>query len=271
MACIVSSGSIQLELLVVGMSTSLTSSMQPVLGYRAQWFESWQPSQDTLSITFRQSTPEAHESAVATLRRWAQGNSRLSLKYPERNIDYEVIIRSIPWTRRYDTQLVDATVTFQPLTNRFIDSTSPFIYANLAWSMLGSEFITEDIDDISSFETETQVRALFASKTQFDGYDITYLSYPNIQIRYRMTIVHEGQGLEPDTVEQTWSSVYTVQLTTQLAGAISRGEDISAYLKAHADDDDTSGGTPTATPVPGSGNKKTTKKKRKSTGGRDKR
>lgn len=240
MPCVLSSGSVQVELLVVGMSTSISSSMKPVVGYRSVWFEAWQPSQDVMSITFRQSSPDAQRAAVETLRRWAQGNSRLSLKYPERNIDYEVVIRSIPWERRYDRQLVDATVTFQLLTNRIISSTTPFTYANLAWAMLGSEFVTEDVDEATSFDSESSLRALFDAGTQFDGYRITYLRYPTIQISYMMS---GSRG-------SSWSPTYTVALTSALASAISKGGDISAYLRAHADDDDGSGGTPTATPVP---------------------
>ena len=242
MGCVLSSNDVAVELYVVAMSTSLSSSMQPVLGCRATWFEAWQPSQDTLSITFRQPSVDAQYSVISTLRRWAQGNSMLYLRYPERDIDYRVVIRSIPLRKRYDATMLDATVTFQPLTNRFIGSTVPYVYTDMAYAMLGSEFITDTVDDAISFDTEQQIRNLFTQNAQFDGYRITYLNYPNIQIQFRRT---DNDGREQ------WSSVYTVKMTQDLAQRLVRGDDIQAYLKANQ-----SASIPIQTPVTSGGLKK---------------
>lgn len=242
MGCVLSSNDVAVELYVVAMSTSLSSSMQPVLGCRATWFEAWQPSQDTLSITFRQPSVDAQYSVISTLRRWAQGNSMLYLRYPERDIDYRVVIRSIPLRKRYDATMLDATVTFQPLTNRFIGSTVPYVYTDMAYAMLGSEFITDTVDDAISFDTEQQIRNLFTQNAQFDGYRITYLNYPNIQIQFRRT---DNDGREQ------WSSVYTVKMTQDLAQRLARGDDIQAYLKANQ-----SASIPIQTPVTSGGLKK---------------
>lgn len=242
MGCVLSSNDVAVELYVVAMSTSLSSSMQPVLGCKATWFEAWQPSQDTLSITFRQPSVDAQYSVISTLRRWAQGNSMLYLRYPERDIDYRVVIRSIPLRKRYDSTMLDATVTFQPLTNRFIGSTVPYVYTDMAYAMLGSEFITDTVDDALSFDTEQQIRNLFTQNAQFDGYRITYLNYPNIQIQFRR--------VDNDGREQ-WSSVYTVKMTQDLAQRLARGDDIQAYLKANQ-----SASIPVQTPVTSGGLKK---------------
>ncbi|WP_288923509.1 hypothetical protein [uncultured Bifidobacterium sp.] len=242
MGCVLSSNDVAVELYVVAMSTSLSSSMQPVLGCKATWFEAWQPSQDTLSITFRQPSVDAQYSVISTLRRWAQGNSMLYLRYPERDIDYRVVIRSIPLRKRYDATMLDATVTFQPLTNRFIGSTVPYVYTDMAYAMLGSEFITDTVDDALSFDTEQQIRNLFTQNAQFDGYRITYLNYPNIQIQFRR--------VDNDGREQ-WSSVYTVKMTQDLAQRLARGDDIQAYLKANQ-----SASIPIQTPVTSGGLKK---------------
>ena len=242
MGCVLSSNDVAVELYVVAMSTSLSSSMQPVLGCKATWFEAWQPSQDTLSITFRQPSVDAQYSVISTLRRWAQGNSMLYLRYPERDIDYRVVIRSIPLRKRYDATMLDATVTFQPLTNRFIGSTVPYVYTDMAYAMLGSEFITDTVDDALSFDTEQQIRNLFTQNAQFDGYQITYLNYPDIQIQFRI--------VDNDGREQ-WSSVYTVKMTQDLAQRLARGDDIQAYLKANQ-----SASIPIQTPVTSGGLKK---------------
>lgn len=242
MGCVLSSNDVAVELYVVAMSTSLSSSMQPVLGCKATWFEAWQPSQDTLSITFRQPSVDAQYSVISTLRRWAQGNSMLYLRYPERDIDYRVVIRSIPLRKRYDATMLDATVTFQPLTNRFIGSTVPYVYTDMAYAMLGSEFITDTVDDAISFDTEQQIRNLFTQNAQFDGYQITYLNYPDIQIQFRI--------VDNDGREQ-WSSVYTVKMTQDLAQRLARGDDIQAYLKANQ-----SASIPIQTPVTSGGLKK---------------
>ena len=242
MGCVLSSNDVAVELYVVAMSTSLSSSMQPVLGCKATWFEAWQPSQDTLSITFRQPSVDAQYQVISTLRRWAQGNSMLYLRYPERDIDYRVVIRSIPLRKRYDATMLDATVTFQPLTNRFIGSTVPYVYTDMAYAMLGSEFITDTVDDALSFDTEQQIRNLFTQNAQFDGYQITYLNYPDIQIQFRI--------VDNDGREQ-WSSVYTVKMTQDLAQRLARGDDIQAYLKANQ-----SASIPIQTPVTSGGLKK---------------
>lgn len=242
MGCVLSSNDVAVELYVVAMSTSLSSSMQPVLGCKATWFEAWQPSQDTLSITFRQPSVDAQYQVISTLRRWAQGNSMLYLRYPERDIDYRVVIRSIPLRKRYDATMLDATVTFQPLTNRFIGSTVPYVYTDMAYAMLGSEFITDTVDDAISFDTEQQIRNLFTQNAQFDGYQITYLNYPDIQIQFRI--------VDNDGREQ-WSSVYTVKMTQDLAQKLARGDDIQAYLKANQ-----SASIPIQTPVTSGGLKK---------------
>ena len=242
MGCVLSSNDVAVELYVVAMSTSLSSSMQPVLGYKATWFEAWQPSQDTLSITFRQPSVDAQYSVISTLRRWAQGNSMLYLRYPERDIDYRVVIRSIPLRKRYDATMLDATVTFQPMTNRFIGSTVPYVYTDMAYAMLGSEFITDTVDDALSFDTEQQIRNLFTQNVQFDGYRIAYLNYPDIQIQFRI--------VDNDGREQ-WSSVYTVKMTQDLAQRLARGDDIQAYLKANQ-----SASIPIQTPVTSGGLKK---------------
>ena len=242
MGCVLSSNDVAVELYVVAMSTALSSSMQPVLGYKATWFEAWQPSQDTLSITFRQPSVDAQYQVISTLRRWAQGNSMLYLRYPERDIDYRVVIRSIPLRKRYDATMLDATVTFQPMTNRFIGSTVPYVYTDMAYAMLGSEFITDTVDDAISFDTEQQIRNLFTQNAQFDGYQITYLNYPDIQIQFRI--------VDNDGREQ-WSSVYTVKMTQDLAQKLARGDDIQAYLKANQ-----SASIPIQTPVTSGGLKK---------------
>lgn len=242
MGCVLSSNDVAVELYVVAMSTSLSSSMQPVLGCKATWFEAWQPSQDTLSITFRQPSVDAQYSVISTLRRWAQGNSMLYLRYPERDIDYRVVIRSIPLRKRYDSTMLDATVTFQPLTNRFIGSTVPYVYTDMAYAMLGSEFITDTVDDALSFDTEQQIRNLFTQNAQFDGYRITYLNYPNIQIQFRR--------VDNDGREQ-WSSVYTVKMTQDLAKHLANGDDIEWYLKGAQLDN-----VPVQTPVTSGGLKK---------------
>ena len=242
MGCVLSSNGVSVELYVVAMSTSLSSSMQPVIGANSVWFESWQPSQDTLSITFRQPSVDAQYYVISTLRRWAQGNSMLYLRYPERDIDYRVVIRSIPLQKRYDATMLDATVTFQPMTNRFIGSTVPYVYTDMAYAMLGSEFITDTVDDALSFDTEQQIRNLFTQNNQFDGYRITYLNYPNIQIQFRR--------VDNDGREQ-WSSVYTVKMTQDLAQRLARGDDIQAYLKANQ-----SASIPIQTPVTSGGLKK---------------
>ena len=242
MGCVLSSNDVAVELYVVAMSTALSSSMQPVLGYKATWFEAWQPSQDTLSITFRQPSVDAQYQVISTLRRWAQGNSMLYLRYPERDIDYRVVIRSIPLRKRYDATMLDATVTFQPMTNRFIGSTVPYVYTDMAYAMLGSEFITDTVDDAISFDTEQQIRNLFTQNAQFDGYQITYLNYPDIQIQFRI--------VDNDGREQ-WSSVYTVKMTQDLAQRLARGDDIQAYLKANQ-----SASIPIQTPVTSGGLKK---------------
>ena len=242
MGCVLSSNDLAVELYVVAMSTSLSSSMQPVIGANSVWFESWQPSQDTLSITFRQPSVDAQYQVISTLRRWAQGNSLLYLRYPERDIDYRVVIRSIPLRKRYDATMLDATVTFQPLTNRFIGSTVPYVYTDMAYAMLGSEFITDTVDDAISFDTEQQIRNLFTQNAQFDGYQITYLNYPDIQIQFRI--------VDNDGREQ-WSSVYTVKMTQDLAQKLARGDDIQAYLKANQ-----SASIPIQTPVTSGGLKK---------------
>lgn len=239
MGCVLSSNDLAVELYVVAMSASLSSSMQPVIGANSVWFESWQPSQDVLSITFRQPSVDAQYSVISTLRRWAQGNSLLYLRYPERDIDYRVVIRSVPLQKRYDSTMLDATVTFQPMTNRFIGSTVPYVYTDMAYAMLGSEFITDTVDDALSFDTEQQIRNLFTQNAQFDGYRITYLNYPNIQIQFRR--------VDNDGREQ-WSSVYTVKMTQDLAQRLARGDDIQAYLKANQ-----SASIPIQTPVTSSG------------------
>ena len=242
MGCVLSSNDVAVELYVVAMSTSLSSSMQPVLGCKATWFEAWQPSQDTLSITFRQPSVDAQYQVISTLRRWAQGNSMLYLRYPERDIDYRVVIRSIPLRKRYDATMLDATVTFQPLTNRFIGSTVPYVYTDMAYAMLGSEFITDTVDDALSFDTEQQLRNLFTQNAQFDGYRIAYLNYPNVQIQIRRT---NKDGLV------TWSNAYTVRMTQSLAKHLANGDDIEWYLRGAQLDD-----VPVQTPVTSGGLKK---------------
>ena len=242
MGCVLSSNDVAVELYVVAMSTSLSSSMQPVLGYKATWFESWQPSQDTLSITFRQPSVDAQYQVISTLRRWAQGNSMLYLRYPERDIDYRVVIRSIPLRKRYDATMLDATVTFQPMTNRFIGSTVPYVYTDMAYAMLGSEFITDTVDDALSFDTEQQIRNLFTQNAQFDGYRIAYLNYPNVQIQIRKT---NKDG------SVRWSNAYTVKMTQGLAKHLANGDDIEWYLKGAQLDN-----VPVQTPVTSGGLKK---------------
>lgn len=242
MGCVLSSNDLAVELYVVAMSTSLSSSMQPVIGANSVWFESWQPSQDALSITFRQPSVDAQYQVISTLRRWAQGNSMLYLRYPERDIDYRVVIRSIPLRKRYDSTMLDATVTFQPMTNRFIGFTVPYVYTDMAYAMLGSEFITDTVDDALSFDTEQQIRNLFTQNAQFDGYRIAYLNYPNVQIQIRRT---NKDG------SVTWSNAYTVRMTHSLARHLANGDDIEWYLRGAQLDD-----VPVQTPVTSGGLKK---------------
>ena len=138
--------------------------------------------------------------------------------------------------------MLDATVTFQPLTNRFIESTVPYVYTDMAYAMLGSEFITDTVDDALSFDTEQQIRNLFTQNVQFDGYRIAYLNYPNVQIQIRRT---NKDG------SVTWSNAYTVRMNQNLARHLANGDDIEWYLRGAQLDD-----VPVQTPVTSGGLKK---------------
>lgn len=217
MACIIYSDTMFLEVLPIAFETSLSSSVSAIHANSAEWFEAWNPSQDSLSITVRMPSLDAQKNAIFVLQRWASENAMLRIVYPERNFDWRCVIESCPLQLDYSVPMKDFTVSFFLLTNSFIASQTSFVYSDVASALFTNDYIQDDIyDSIGEITTVTDetVKKLYDSQTQFDGVKLSYSSWPYVTV-----------------TSSRWAYSYTIVFSKDLVKCLSGGQDILMYCE----------------------------------------
>lgn len=204
----------EVELLVINLSMPFSSSMSAIKSRDASWFEAWQPSQDSLSLTFRQQSIADQMMTIQILQRWCKLGTMLHIAYPERDIDYDCVIDSCPLELDYSAVMKDCTVHLTLLTNSFIQSMESFQYSPVAARFFDQD-IEQSADTVPSVNGKTDttlssVDAMFRDKpSSISGYDISYGAYPYI------TVTKKG-----------WQCKYSVKLDDKLRVSLVRGDDI---------------------------------------------
>lgn len=233
MACILSSSKVWLELLVRSWNTTLQSSASPIYAQNHTWFEAWKPAQDGLSVVIRQPSVKAQYYALMCLQRWMQGNEILHLNWPERNIDYDVVITSATLQKDYDTIMQDVTIQFFCLTNAFQNVRTSFSYSSTALDMYLTDLIDVDIDEVSAIEKARQeqkeIDSAIQNKSQFNGSQITYNSDGTVTVRLtNANLTHFADLFRPD---RNHPFRFKTKLTYDLLKKLESGDDLLTYFR----------------------------------------
>jgi hypothetical protein len=223
MACILSSSKVWLELLVRSWNTTLQSSASPIYAQNHTWFEAWKPAQDGLSVVIRQPSVKAQYYALMCLQRWMQGNEILHLNWPERNIDYDVVITSATLQKDYDTIMQDVTVQFFCLTNAFQDTRVSFSYSSTALDMYLTDLIDVDIDGVSAAEKakqeQSEVDSFIANRKQFKNTVVTFNKDGSINIDVKVKMSYYATTYR-----------YRLFLTYDMMKHLEKGDNTKTYL-----------------------------------------
>lgn len=233
MACILSSSKVWLELLVRSWNTTLQSSASPIYAQNHTWFEAWKPAQDGLSVVIRQPSVKAQYYALMCLQRWMQGNEILHLNWPERNIDYDVVITSATLQKDYDTIMQDVTIQFFCLTNAFQNVRTSFSYSSTALDMYLTDLIDVDIDEVSTIEKARQeqkeIDSAIQNKSQFKGSQITYNRDGTVTVRLtNANLTHFADLFRPD---RNRPFRFKTKLTYDLLKKLESGDDLLTYFR----------------------------------------
>ena len=217
MSCMIYSDYNMLEVLPIAFSTTLSSSVSVMHASNAEWFEAWNPSQDSLSITVRMQNPDAQMNAIWVLQKWAQENAMLRIVYPERNFDWRCTIESCPLSLDYSVVMKDFTVTFFLLTNSFLTAQQTYQYSDVANALFTNDYIREDIYDSIGTVTDindSSIRDMYDARQSFSGYDVSYTTWPYVTI-----------------TAKRWAYIYTLVFTKDLANILASGQDVLMYCE----------------------------------------
>lgn len=178
MSCSVYSSNNLLELYVTSWSTTLRSSMSPIIAQKNTWFESWTPDQETITMTIRQGDQDAQHKANTLLQFWQWNNTIVTLYWPERNMLYSVTVASAPYTEDYRNVVTDLTVTFNLITNMLFGYTvQPSISSNIT-GMISADLvdttIESEVNRLNQASIQEYLSNIARSRKQWRGYHVTY-------------------------------------------------------------------------------------------------
>lgn len=248
MSCFLTSGQTQVEVGVISWSTTLRSSMTPLYSQSHTWFQAWAPNQDSLQMTFRQSSPDAQRVFVSTLFFWSKNHSTIRIEWPERNMDYQAIVAGSPQRVDFDVVMNDISVTFLLLTNKFIQSQAPVAISDNVLSMLGDKFVSKSLDDMNRENALQQQKddqkkdnAAKNQKNLMDKAKAAMKGNSDYKVEYNPdgTAVftfkdysHPSSGTSPLFPVYPQYRV-TVKVTQDLIDKMNKGDDLPHYLLTH--------------------------------------
>lgn len=251
MTCFLTGGNVQVEVGVVSWSTSLRSSMTPMYTQGHTWFQAWNPSNDSLSMTLRQNSRTAQKALSSTLFAWMKMNTEVTIDWYERNMHYTAIVASAPQRDDYNVVMNDINVTFLLVTNRFIDSIAPFTISNKVMEILGGDFVDKTVDDLlqeHAIDEEKEedakkkaaadknkkngwspvVQKAHDSNQQWEGYKVVYHDDGTATFSY-VDYSAPSPGLMP--IAPVYPTIHRrVKLTDDLIRRLNRGDDIRQWL-----------------------------------------
>lgn len=244
MACILYSSTTQLELYVIAWSTSLTSSMSPVIAQRHTWFQSWNPAHDSMQLTIRQGPQSAQKAASSLLQQWMRTNEVLTLSWPERNMSYKCTVASAPYVERYDTPVTDLTVQLFLVTNLIMSQTAAVSISDNVTGMLGTNLVTgtiqDELDRLTAEEKAALADQAKRHNTQWAGYKVQY----NNDGTATVTVYTAQHGIlgniiggnDGNMITTNVKRQYVVSLTGEFVQAMNTGSDsvIQFYLRTNA-------------------------------------